>query len=278
MRKPTKIVSSETLIGFEAEFWFYNDGVTITPGWRLERRVADRLETHHLGTKVVAGRDGHLGSRPPRRGWTVVEERELPQHFHADNPDYVLRYGMEIVSPPLPISELKPALLKVADFIAAYGVTDENCGVHFNISVPTIDRLDPVKLVLMLPDERLLRYYGRGGTDKLRSIRTELAARAAQSAQYAAATTRQERLEALRQCLPIGKDYSLNFKRWIEGWGYLEFRQCGGRNWFEACQALFLTATHLGILVEIACDDAGELNAYFVAERMMKRRITRIKS
>lgn len=275
MRTPHKIRSAEILIGFEAEFWFFDGVPVLVPGWGLVRLVADFLE-EHLNTRVIAGRNGHLKVRPPRRAWTVVEESDMPQHFAEEIPDYLLRGGVEIVSPPLPIEQFGGAFLKVAQFVQTYGLTDENCGVHLNISIREIDRLDPLKLVPMLEDEKLLCHFGRSHNHKIRSIRMQLAKNAATSSRYLSASSRQDRLGALRSVLPVGKDYSLNLKPWLDGWGYLEFRQCGGRRWFDACQQIVAAAKYLCVMVGIACDLALERPRYFAAEQAMRKRVARI--
>ena len=107
------------------------------------------------------------------------QERPAPgKNFYVVEPDGSLEpddpddAGLEFVSPPLPIDEIMSDLLKVkkwADLNGCY--TNKSTGLHINISVPNYDlnKLDFVKLALLMGDEYVLEQFGRVSNTYARS-------------------------------------------------------------------------------------------------------------
>jgi hypothetical protein len=80
--------------------------------------------------------------------------------------------GLEFVSPPMPIDELLKDLNAVKAWAGRMGVyTNQSTGLHINISVPEYskDRLDFVKLALLLGDEYVLDLFGRASNTYAKS-------------------------------------------------------------------------------------------------------------
>ena len=74
--------------------------------------------------------------------------------------------GLEFVSPPMPIDEMLSDFNKVVAWAKKTGCyTNDSTGLHINVSVPDFSRekLDYVKLALLLGDEYVLREFGREG-------------------------------------------------------------------------------------------------------------------
>ena len=76
--------------------------------------------------------------------------------------------GLEFVSPPLPIPEMIKDLKNVVKWATQYGCytgDEHKTGLHMNISVPNygMDRLDYLKLTILLGDEHVLKEFGRMG-------------------------------------------------------------------------------------------------------------------
>ena len=106
-------------------------------------------------------------------------ERPAPgKNFYVVEPDGSLEpddsddAGLEFVSPPLPIDEMMSDLNKVkkwADRMGCY--TNKSTGLHINISVPNydLDRLDFVKLALLMGDEYVLNQFGRASNTYAKS-------------------------------------------------------------------------------------------------------------
>jgi hypothetical protein len=74
--------------------------------------------------------------------------------------------GLEFVSPPMPIDEMISDFNKVVAWAKKTGCyTNDSTGLHINVSVPDFSRekLDYVKLALLLGDEYILKEFDREG-------------------------------------------------------------------------------------------------------------------
>ena len=106
-------------------------------------------------------------------------ERPAPgKNFYIVEPDGSLEpddpqdSGLEFVSPPLPLDEIMSDLNKVKAWANRMGCyTNDSTGLHINISVPNydLDKLDFVKLALLMGDEYVLEQFGRAGNSYAKS-------------------------------------------------------------------------------------------------------------
>jgi len=81
-------------------------------------------------------------------------------------PDDYSSAGLEFVSPPMPIDEMITDFNKVVAWAKKTGCyTNDSTGLHINVSVPDFSRekLDYVKLALLLGDEYILKEFDREG-------------------------------------------------------------------------------------------------------------------
>jgi pyrimidine deaminase RibD-like protein/predicted nucleotidyltransferase len=130
-------------------------------------QVADEF-SQAVGREVrVNTRYHQSGDRPgPRNQFYVVEpDGSLEGDNDGDE-------GLEFVSPPMPIDELLKDLNAVKAWAGRMGVyTNSSTGLHINISVPdySLDRLDFVKLALLLGDEYVLKQFGRSSNTYAKS-------------------------------------------------------------------------------------------------------------
>jgi hypothetical protein len=72
--------------------------------------------------------------------------------------------GLELVSPPMPLTQCLEYLDKVFKWANAYGCrTDSSTGFHMGISIPdqTIENVDHLKFILFLGDEYVLQQFNR---------------------------------------------------------------------------------------------------------------------
>ena len=93
----------------------------------------------------------HGGRREPD-AYVVEPDSSLDPGDYGD-------YGLEFVSPPMPIDQMVEQLNKVKEWADNYGCyTNKSTGLHINISVPNYDlaKLDYVKLALLLGDKYVL--------------------------------------------------------------------------------------------------------------------------
>jgi hypothetical protein len=130
-------------------------------------QVADEF-SQAVGREVrVNTRYHQSGARPdPNNQFYVVEpDGSLEGDNDGDE-------GLEFVSPPMPIDELLKDLNAVKAWAGRMGVyTNQSTGLHINISVPEYskDRLDFVKLALLLGDEYVLDLFGRASNTYAKS-------------------------------------------------------------------------------------------------------------
>jgi len=126
-------------------------------------QVADEF-SRMIGKPVNASSNYHGARREP--GHYVVEP---DGSLEADSDDDT---GLEFVSPPMPIDEMISDLNKVKRWAGTYGCyTNDSTGLHINISVPdySLEKLDFVKLALLLGDEYVLKNFGRSGNTYAKS-------------------------------------------------------------------------------------------------------------
>ena len=80
--------------------------------------------------------------------------------------------GLEFISPPMPVDEMLEDLRAVGDWAREKGCyTNRSTGLHINVSVPdySLDKLDYVKLAILLGDKYVLEQFGRLSNSYARS-------------------------------------------------------------------------------------------------------------
>lgn len=190
-------------------------------------QVGDEFSSY-MGKPVNASRSYHGGKRAP--GTYVVEP---DGSLEGDNPG---DGGLEFVSPPMPVAEMLDDLKKVkawADKVGAY--TNDSTGLHINVSVPgfSMEKLDYVKLAVLLGDERVLNEFGRMGNTYTKSalqiVKQNIQQRP-EDAQALLAKMKEHLSTAAAKVIHSGttsKYTSINTKT-----GYIEFRSPGG-DWLD---------------------------------------------
>lgn len=158
-------------------------------------------------------------------------ERE-PGAYAVEPDSSITPDGLEFVSPPMPVSEMFSDLRQVFDWAQRQGAkTNKSTGLHINISVANYsqEKLDYVKLALLLGDEYVLNQFGRLGNTYTRSaldiIRKKISA--SPEAVQSVLTKMKQGLDAIATRLihsgVTDKYTSINTKD-----GYVEFRAPGG--------------------------------------------------
>jgi hypothetical protein len=152
----------EQMYGMNWPYW-----TTMNSGEIDADQVADEF-SRAVGREVrVNTRYHQSGDRPgPNNQFYIVEpDASLDGDNDGDE-------GLEFVSPPMPIDELLKDLNAVKAWAGRMGVyTNSSTGLHINISVPnySVDRLDYVKLALLLGDEYVLNQFGRSSNTYTKS-------------------------------------------------------------------------------------------------------------
>ncbi len=190
--------------------------------------VADDF-SNAIGRPVNASSSYHGARREP--GHYVVEPDGSLDPDDSDDT------GLEFVSPPLPLNELLDDLAKVkawADRENCY--TNSSTGLHINVSVPNfrLDKLDYVKLALLLGDKYILDQYGRSANHYAKSALgkvQDLIKRNPDAAKDVLDKMRGHLGDLATKAIHSGttdKYTSINTKS-----GYIEFRSPGG-DWLDS--------------------------------------------
>ena len=191
--------------------------------------VADEFR-EAIGRKVNWSAEYHGGKREPN-AYVVEPDGSL---IPGDSDDA----GLEFVSPPLPIDEMISDLNKVKAWAKQRGCYTSKAaktGLHINVSVPGFDndKLDYVKLAMLLGDEYVLNQFGRLGNSYANSAMGIIKERIAQRPEDAAAMLQKMKAgmgELATKVIHSGttsKFTSINTKD-----GYIEFRSPGG-DWLD---------------------------------------------
>lgn len=81
---------------------------------------------------------------------------------HDSSIDDTYGSGIEIVSPPMSSAEMFRHVRRVFTYIRKYGVTDKTCGFHFTVSGENIEAINPLKLLFLMDEDRIVDYWSRG--------------------------------------------------------------------------------------------------------------------
>ena len=185
--------------------------------------VADEFK-QAIGRKVNWSASYHGGKREPN-SYVVEPDGSL-------EPDDTDDAGLEFVSPPLALDDMLSDLDKVKAWADERGCyTNKSTGLHINVSVADFDlqKLDYVKLALLLGDQYVLDQFGRAGNIYAKSAMGMIKDRIAQRPEDAAAMLQQMKAglgELATKVIHSGatsKYTSINTKT-----GYIEFRSPGG--------------------------------------------------
>lgn len=162
--------------------------------------------------------------------------------------------GLEFVSPPLSIPEMISDLRKVKAWAGRYGCeTNKSTGLHINVSVPnySLDKLDFVKLALLLGDQHVLQSFGRTSNQYCKSalalVKQKIASNP-DSTEKLLTTMRGHLNTAASKAIHYGttaKYTSINVKD-----GRIEFRSPGG-DWLDADTTEMVENTMLRFVVAL---------------------------
>lgn len=177
-----------------------------------------------IGRKVNYSRNYHGGKREADT-YVIEPDGSL-------RPDGDLESGLEFVSPPLPLADMLSDLDKIVKWAKQYGAyTNKSTGLHMNVSVPGVstEKIDYVKLALLLGDEYVLSTFGRLGSDYCKSAMKIVRDRVRDRPEDAEAMLRQMKQhlsDMATKVIHSGETHkytSINTKG-----GYVEFRSPGG--------------------------------------------------
>lgn len=189
--------------------------------------VADEFSSA-VGRKVNYSSSYH-GGRRDGTSYVVEPDGSLDPESSKDS-------GLEFVSPPLPVTEMLDDLKKTAEWAGRMGCyTNSSTGLHMNVSVPSFsnEKLDYVKLALLIGDEYILNSFGRATNTYTKSamkiVRDRIQDRP-EDAQAMLAKMKGHLDDMASKVIHSGATHkytSINTKD-----GYVEFRSPGG-DWLQ---------------------------------------------
>jgi len=219
--------------------------------------VADEFR-EAIGRKVNWSANYH-GGRRESNAYVVEPDGSLEPDDSNDS-------GLEFVSPPLPVDDMISDLNKVKAWAKQKGCyTNDSTGLHINVSVPGFDndKLDYVKLALLLGDQYVLDQFGRTGNTYAKSAMGMIKERIAQRPEDAAAMLQKMKTglgELATKVIHSGttsKYTSINTKE-----GYIEFRSPGGDWLNENFDKIETTLLRFVVALDAAMDPAKYRDEY----------------
>jgi hypothetical protein len=205
-------------------------------------------------------------SMPRKEGqWIVEPDSSL-------DPDDREDFGLEIVSPPLPLLDALEKLQEVTDWAnnpsEGNAYTNQSTGLHMGVSVPYKGGdVDYVKLILFLGDEYVLQSFGREANtytkSAMKSFRENIRSGRADPA-GALSLMKSNLIEFAQREIQKGVGTSKYTSAHIQD-GYIEFRSAGG-DWLaeESADPQKLSSTMLRYAraMQIAANPSEERREY----------------
>ena len=166
--------------------------------------------------------------------------------------------GVEIISPPLPLDEMVECVHSVTEWaISRNYETNSTTGLHINVSVPGIENLDYIKLVVLLGDEHVLEQFGR---ESNRYAKSSFNAMRQYTNRLSSSDLPKLKADFVRNLMGVSKKFVRALTS--EGKyvsvrlddGYVEFRSPGG-DWLNAdIDKILDTVNRFATVLAIACD------------------------
>jgi hypothetical protein len=223
------------------------------------QQVADEFGSF-IGRPVNYSRNYH-GAKRTTDGYSVEPDGSLSPDDQRDG-------GLEFISPPLPVNEMFSDLEKVYKWAKRTGAyTNESTGLHINVSVPgwdgDLNKLDYVKLALLLGDEYVLQDFGRAGNTYAKSALQIVKSHIQQRPEDAGALLQQMKRHlntAAAKSIHTGvtnKYTSINVKG-----GYIEFRSPGGDWLNEDIEKIKTTLLRFVVAMDAAVNEEKYKDEY----------------
>jgi hypothetical protein len=222
-------------------------------------QVADEFESA-IGRPVNYSRSYH-GAKRTTDGYSLEPDGSL-------SPDDSQDGGLEFISPPLPINDMFSDLEKVFKWAKRTGAyTNDSTGLHINVSVPgwdgDLNKLDYVKLAILLGDEYVLDAFGRASNTYAKSALKIVKDHIRQRPEDAGALLQQMKQHlntAAAKSIHTGvtnKYTSINTKG-----GYIEFRSPGGDWLNEDIEKIKATLLRFVVAMDAAVNEEKYKDEY----------------
>jgi hypothetical protein len=280
----------EVLDDFRSDFYMDDDsGFFDDVGLRY---MSDVAESYDLGWPYMMGSGSNGGSRDWESiGDSLNSAIDMPvkvsSNYHSTprkegmwivepdsslDPDDSEDFGLEIVSPPMPLEQALQKLQQVTDWAnnpsEGNAYTNESTGLHMGVSVPFKGGdVDYLKLILFLGDEYVLKSFGREANTYTKSAMSKFKEniKGGRADPAGAMKLMQSNLiefayREIQKGVGEGKYTSAHIQK-----GYIEFRSAGG-DWLAEGDAepgkLENTMLRYARAMQIAADPSTERREY----------------
>jgi hypothetical protein len=248
-----KKVPKEPMVAFDVSFWVRTgfsatdfEEIDLGTSQKTCRDVADFLELS-IPDRIVGIRKGTKDGKHPQRRWVVSAAEDL---IDDDAPRSCCA-GVRLTSPLLPYPFAYECAPTIGEQVNEIGEAVHGCDFNIRVSVPGIETLDPLSLIMMVPDSVVLADFDRN-FEHLRRPWWRLLLAAARNPDV-----------DLRHPYFTNATSRINLDPWRVGDGYIDFRHAGGA-WHRKPKALtkwterFVEYTTQAILVSRLERDAFE--------------------
>lgn len=249
----------EPVHGWHDDTNFYTSEASDEPNFEAtSENCATSLSS--AGIKTTVGDPG-----PDYSTWGITSDGSLPS-------DHDEGQGIEVISTPLPPSEAIKQMNIFFDWMKGYNITtNEDCGLHINISIPELkDKLDPFKLALFLGEEYMLAAFKRTNSVYAKPMLDDIF----NSLQKTGTIPKlpKEMLDLSLDILSnhVTKYRTANLSK-LARYGYIEFRIAGGEKYHTDSQKIIEAIGRYLAVIELACDPKAELREYM-------KKITKLSS
>ena len=213
--------------------WPYMRGMGGNGGERSWDEIGDSL--HEVVGMPVTVSSGYHQAKRKEGTWIVEPDSSL-------DPDDREDYGLEIVSPPMPLKQALEQLAAVTDWANGAGdaYTNQSTGLHMGVSIPYKEgNVDYLKLILFLGDEHVLREFERESNTYTKAAIRDIRSRAGVERNVASVMElmKNNLIELAERELVKGTGTGKYTSAHKQG-KYIEFRSAGG-DWLAKEDAEF---------------------------------------
>lgn len=246
-------MSSTAKMGFELEMWVpeESDLLIISPE---DSSIGDFNDTAKEAKQSL---EDLLGYSVYVNGKTITQWRIVPD---SSIQEAGIGCGIEIVSPPDPVEDSLSDLRQLFKWMTKHEVvTNSTTGIHLNLSIPDLkEKLDPLKLILFMGEEHILRKYARETNAYAMKHLDDLVNHIEKLG--VPPTNASVMLAKSYMILRTDKYRTVNLSKLEHG--YLEFRTAGNENYHKKFNQLEADVGRFLAVLEIACDPDAERKEY----------------
>lgn len=246
-------LSGSAKMGFELEMWVPEDSDLLI----ISHQDPNKGDFINTAQKAKESLEDLLGYSVRVNGesinqWRIVQDGSIQEGG--------VGCGIEIISPPDPVEDSLADLKMLFRWMTKHEVvTNSTTGLHINLSIPEIkEKLDPLKLILFMGEEHVLKSYDRKLNSYALKHRDDLMTALSE---YASKPESVSMLKAMAgSALKKAKYRTVNLSKLDAG--YLEFRTAGNADYHHKLNQVTDDVGRFLTIVELACDPEAEKKEY----------------